>query len=167
MAARQNFAKTTSSSPLPASWMSSTTTPSFVPPATWRTERRVSSMNMVRKNSLRQGDAVTGAVRVPQEGDQGQSAPEVPIPLVRLDTVNGVLSRTPGSVPSSGKLTPLYPNQRLRLETTTERLTTRIIDLIMPIGRGSALIVSPPKSGQTTILQDIANAITRNNPSAI
>src|SRR6185436_19497224 len=61
--------------------------------------------------------------------------------------------------------TPLYPNQRLRLETTTEKLTTRVIDLIMPIGKGQrALIVWPPKAGKTTIMQDIANAITRNNP---
>src|SRR4029077_11467594 len=67
--------------------------------------------------------------------------------------------------PDFSKLTPLYPNQRLRLETTPDRLTTRVIDLIMPIGKGQrALIVSPPKAGKTTVLQDIANAITVNNP---
>ena len=122
------------------------------------------SMNMVRKNGLRRGDAVTGAVRVPKEGDQGNQRQKFN-PLVRLDTVNGGPVEDARKRPEFGKLTPLYPNQRLRLETTTERLTTRIIDLIMPIGKGQrALIVSPPKAGKTTILQDIANAITRNNP---
>src|SRR5699024_4898816 len=76
-----------------------------------------------------------------------------------------VLFRSAKKRPEFGKLTPLYPNQRLRLETATEKLTTRVIDLIMPIGKGQrALIVSPPKAGKTTIMQDIANAITRNNP---
>lgn len=122
------------------------------------------SMNMVRKNGLRRGDAVTGAVRVPREGEQ-QNQRQKFNPLVRLDSVNGGPVEDAKNRPEFGKLTPLYPNQRLRLETTTEKLTTRVIDLIMPIGKGQrALIVSPPKAGKTTILQDIANAITRNNP---
>ncbi len=122
------------------------------------------SMNMVRKNGLRRGDAVTGAVRVPREGEQ-QNQRQKFNPLVRLDTVNGGPVEAAKNRPEFGKLTPLYPNQRLRLETTPEKLTTRVIDLIMPIGKGQrALIVSPPKAGKTTIMQDIANAITKNNP---
>ncbi|GFG67406.1 transcription termination factor Rho [Mycobacterium kubicae] len=124
------------------------------------------SMNMVRKNGLRRGDAVTGAVRVPREGETGDKNPRQKFnPLVRLDSINGGSIEDAKKRPEFGKLTPLYPNQRLRLETTPDRLTTRVIDLIMPIGKGQrALIVSPPKAGKTTILQDIANAITRNNP---
>ena len=122
------------------------------------------SMNMVRKNGLRRGDAVTGAVRVPKEGEQPNQRQKFN-PLVRLDSVNGGSVEDAKKRPDFSKLTPLYPNQRLRLETTPDRLTTRVIDLIMPIGKGQrALIVSPPKAGKTTILQDIANAITRNNP---
>ncbi|WP_424755252.1 transcription termination factor Rho [Mycobacterium sp.] len=122
------------------------------------------SMNMVRKNGLRRGDAVTGAVRVPKDGEQPNQRQKFN-PLVRLDTVNGWPVEDVRKRPDFSKLTPLYPNQRLRLETTGDRLTTRIIDLIMPIGKGQrALIVSPPKAGKTTILQDIANAITVNNP---
>ncbi|WP_099024806.1 transcription termination factor Rho [Mycolicibacterium palauense] len=122
------------------------------------------SMNMVRKNGLRRGDAVTGAVRVPKEGEQNNQRQKFN-PLVRLDSVNGGPVEDAKKRPEFGKLTPLYPNQRLRLETAAEKLTTRVIDLIMPIGKGQrALIVSPPKAGKTTIMQDIANAITRNNP---
>ena len=122
------------------------------------------SMNMVRKNGLRRGDALTGAVRVPRDGDQPNQRQKFN-PLVRLDSVNGGPVEEARNRPEFGKLTPLYPNQRLRLETTSEQLTTRVIDLIMPIGKGQrALIVSPPKAGKTTILQSIANAITKNNP---
>ncbi|BBX72616.1 transcription termination factor Rho [Mycobacterium shinjukuense] len=122
------------------------------------------SMNMVRKNGLRRGDAVTGAVRVPREGEQLNQRQKFN-PLVRLDSINGGSVEDAKKRPEFGKLTPLYPNKRLRLETTPERLTTRVIDLIMPIGKGQrALIVSPPKAGKTTILKDIANAITKNNP---
>ncbi|CPR09948.1 hypothetical protein BN971_01674 [Mycobacterium bohemicum DSM 44277] len=122
------------------------------------------SMNMVRKNGLRRGDAVTGAVRVPRDGEQPNQRQKFN-PLVRLDSVNGGPVEDAKKRPEFSKLTPLYPNQRLRLETTPDRLTTRVIDLIMPIGKGQrALIVSPPKAGKTTILQDIANAITKNNP---
>ncbi|BBU21834.1 transcription termination factor Rho [Mycobacterium xenopi] len=122
------------------------------------------SMNMVRKNGLRRGDAITGAVRVPREGEQPNQRQKFN-PLVRLDSVNGGPVEDAKKRPDFGKLTPLYPNQRLRLETSTEKLTTRVIDLVMPIGKGQrALIVSPPKAGKTTILKDIANAITKNNP---
>ncbi|MCF8570623.1 transcription termination factor Rho [Gordonia sp. HY002] len=126
------------------------------------------SMNLVRRNGLRRGDAITGAVKVPREGEgqggQGNQRQKFN-PLVRLDTVNGSDVEAARKRPDFNKLTPLYPNQRLRLETTPDRLSTRVIDLIMPIGKGQrALIVSPPKAGKTTILQDIANAISTNNP---
>ncbi|WP_254900715.1 transcription termination factor Rho [Rhodococcus sp. 1168] len=122
------------------------------------------SMNLVRKNGLRRGDAVTGAVRVAREGEQSGQRQKFN-PLVRLDTVNGGDVEAARKRPEFGKLTPLYPNQRLRLETTPNILTTRIIDLVMPIGKGQrALIVSPPKAGKTSVLQAIANAISVNNP---
>jgi transcription termination factor Rho len=122
------------------------------------------SMNMVRKNGLRRGDAVTGAVRVPKDGEQPNQRQKFN-PLVRLDTINGGPVEDARKRPDFTKMTPLYPNQRLRLETTPDQLTTRVIDLIMPIGKGQrALIVSPPKAGKTMILQAIANAITKNNP---
>jgi transcription termination factor Rho len=122
------------------------------------------SMNLVRKNGLRRGDAITGAVRVAREGEQSNQRQKFN-PLVRLDTVNGGDVESARKRPEFGKLTPLYPNQRLRLETTPNILTTRIIDLVMPIGKGQrALIVSPPKAGKTSVLQAIANAISVNNP---
>ncbi|MBJ8348198.1 transcription termination factor Rho [Antrihabitans sp. YC2-6] len=122
------------------------------------------SMNLVRKNGLRRGDAITGAVRAAREGEQNNQRQKFD-PLVRLDTVNGGEVDAAKRRPEFQKLTPLYPNQRLRLETQQNKLTTRVIDLIMPIGKGQrALIVSPPKAGKTTIMQDIANAIAINNP---
>ncbi|WP_433762460.1 transcription termination factor Rho [Nocardia sp. CA-135398] len=122
------------------------------------------SMNLVRKNGLRRGDAITGAVRAPRDGEQSNQRQKFD-PLVRLDTVNGGEVDAARRRPEFAKLTPLYPNQRLRLETQPNKLTTRVIDLIMPIGKGQrALIVSPPKAGKTTIMQDIANAIAINNP---
>ncbi|MEV6273616.1 transcription termination factor Rho [Nocardia sp. NPDC051832] len=122
------------------------------------------SMNLVRKNGLRRGDAITGAVRAPRDGEQSNQRQKFD-PLVRLDTVNGGEVDAAKRRPEFSKLTPLYPNQRLRLETQPNKLTTRVIDLIMPIGKGQrALIVSPPKAGKTTIMQDIANAIAINNP---
>ncbi|MGO4614544.1 transcription termination factor Rho [Nocardia sp. 2YAB30] len=122
------------------------------------------SMNLVRKNGLRRGDAITGAVRAPRDGEQSNQRQKFD-PLVRLDTVNGGDVEAARRRPDFSKLTPLYPNERLRLETQQNKLTTRVIDLIMPIGKGQrALIVSPPKAGKTTIMQDIANAIATNNP---
>ncbi|MDV6011775.1 transcription termination factor Rho [Haloechinothrix sp. LS1_15] len=119
------------------------------------------SLSLVRKYGLRKGDAITGVVRQPREGEQQRQKFN---PLVRVDTINGL---EPDNLkrPEFTKLTPLYPNERLRLETEPTKLTTRVIDLVMPVGKGQrALIVSPPKAGKTTILQDIANAITTNNP---
>ena len=123
--------------------------------------------NLVRRLGLRSGDAMTGQVKVggaTHSHGNGRNRRKYN-QLVRVDTVNGLEPEQATSRPQFSKLTPLYPNQRLRLETTPNVLTTRVIDLIMPIGKGQrALIVSPPKAGKTTILQNIANAIATNNP---
>ncbi|QYN40809.1 transcription termination factor Rho [Pseudonocardia sp. DSM 110487] len=120
------------------------------------------SLSMVRKYGLRRGDAITGAVREAREGEQSRQKFN---PLVRVDSINGQDPETSKQRPEFTKLTPLYPNERLRLETEPHKLTTRVIDLVMPVGKGQrALIVSPPKAGKTTIMQNIANAITTNNP---
>jgi transcription termination factor Rho len=123
------------------------------------------SMSQVRKYGLRRGDAVTGAVRAPREGEQRRDKYN---PLVRLDAINGMDPEESKRRPEFYKLTPLYPQDRLRLETEPNVFTTRIIDLIAPIGKGQrALIVSPPKAGKTMVLQAIANGITTNNPEAL
>ena len=120
------------------------------------------SLSMVRRYGLRRGDNVSGAVRQPRDGEQQRQKFN---PLVRVDTINGLDPDQAKNRPEFTKLTPLYPNDRLRLETESSKLTTRVIDLVMPIGKGQrALIVSPPKAGKTMILQAIANAITTNNP---
>jgi transcription termination factor Rho len=119
------------------------------------------SLAMVRRNGLRKGDAVTGAVRQPREGEKQQKFNA----LVRVDTVNGADTETAQHRPEFAKLTPLYPQDRLRLETEPGIASTRVIDLVAPIGKGQrGLIVSPSKAGKTLILQAIANAITTNNP---
>ncbi|SEO91381.1 transcription termination factor Rho [Trujillonella endophytica] len=119
------------------------------------------SLSQVRRYGLRRGDAITGAVRQPREGERKDKYNA----LVRLDTVNGLDPEQARQRPEFTKLTPLYPQERLRLETEPQQLTTRVIDLVMPIGKGQrALIVSPPKAGKTMVLQAIANAITTNNP---
>jgi transcription termination factor Rho len=120
------------------------------------------SLSLVRKHGLRRGDAITGAVRQPREGEQQRQKFN---PLVRVDSINGLEADAAKGRPEFTKLTPLYPNERLRLETEPHLLTPRVIDLVMPIGKGQrALIVSPPKAGKTMVLQSIANAITVNNP---
>ena len=119
------------------------------------------SLQQVRKYGLRRGDAVTGAVRQQREGERKDKFNN----LVRLDSINGLDPAEAFNRPDFTKLTPLYPQDRLRLETEPGILTTRVIDLVMPIGKGQrALIVSPPKAGKTMVMQAIANAITTNNP---
>ena len=122
------------------------------------------SLGQVKKSGLRKGDAVTGAVRAPHEGEQ-QNQRQKFNALVRLDTVNGMTPEQAKARVEFSKLTPLYPQERLRLETEPGILTTRIIDLVAPIGKGQrGLIVSPAKAGKTLIMQAMANAITTNNP---
>jgi transcription termination factor Rho len=119
------------------------------------------SLSQVRKHGLRKGDVIEGAVRQPREGERREKFNA----LVRLDKVNGLDPEQSATRPDFSKLVPLYPQQRLRLETDPTNMVTRIIDLICPIGKGQrGLIVSPPKAGKTMILQAIANAITKNNP---
>jgi transcription termination factor Rho len=123
-------------------------------------------LGIVKKGGLRKGDAVTGAVRALREGEQIPARQKFNA-LVRLDTINGLTPEQCRDRVDFGKLTPLYPQERLRLETEPNILSTRLIDLIAPIGKGQrGLIVSPAKAGKTLILQAIANAITTNNPEA-
>ncbi|GAA0468371.1 hypothetical protein Ade02nite_79270 [Paractinoplanes deccanensis] len=106
----------------------------------------------VRRHGLRRGDRVTGTTR--RVGQKPAT--------LQVETVNG---RPPSRRADFYEMTSLYPQERLRLETEPQLLTTRVIDLVMPIGKGQrALIVAPPKAGKTIVLQQIANAITRNNP---
>jgi transcription termination factor Rho len=121
------------------------------------------SLGQVKKYGLRKGDAVVGAIRQPREGE-GQGRQKFNA-LVRVDSVNGLDQAASAERVEFGKLTPLYPQTRLRLETEANKLSTRIIDLVAPIGKGQrGLIVSPPKAGKTLVLQAIANAIATNNP---
>jgi transcription termination factor Rho len=123
------------------------------------------SLSLVRKHGLRKGDAIIGQVRQQQPVEGGGDRREKFNPLVRIDSVNGADPETARNRVEFGKLTPLYPQDRLRLETTPGNLTTRVIDLVAPIGKGQrGLIVSPPKAGKTMVLQSIANAIVTNNP---
>jgi transcription termination factor Rho len=119
------------------------------------------SLSQVRRHGLRKGDVIEGAVRQPREGERREKFNA----LVRLDKVNGLDPEGSRARPEFAKLVPLYPQDRLRLETDPGILTSRIIDLVAPIGKGQrGLIVSPSKAGKTMILQAIANAITKNNP---
>ena len=119
------------------------------------------SLQQVRKYALRKGDVISGSVREPKEGERREKFNA----LVRVETVNSVEPENAKERVEFSKLVPLYPQERLRLETEPNVLTTRIIDLISPIGKGQrGLIVSPPKAGKTMVLQAIANAITTNNP---
>jgi transcription termination factor Rho len=121
------------------------------------------SLGQVKKYGLRKGDAVVGAIRQPREGE-GQGRQKFNA-LVRVDTVNGLDQDASAERVEFSKLTPLYPQTRLRLETEASKLSTRIIDLVAPIGKGQrGLIVAPPKAGKTLILQAIANSIAVNNP---
>ncbi len=119
------------------------------------------SLQQIRRYGLRKGDVITGQVRQPREGERKEKFNA----LIRLDTVNGLEPEAARDRVDFAKLVPLYPQERLRLETEPNILTTRVIDLVSPIGKGQrGLIVSPPKAGKTMVLQAIANAITTNNP---
>ncbi|MFJ2550361.1 transcription termination factor Rho [Microbacterium sp. NPDC087591] len=121
------------------------------------------SLGQVKKYNLRKGDAIVGAIKQPREGEQpGRQKYNA---LVKVDSINGLSIDDAATRVEFGKLTPLYPQERLRLETAPEKLTQRIIDLVAPIGKGQrGLIVAPPKAGKTIVLQQIANAIAQNNP---
>ncbi|CAH0200674.1 Transcription termination factor Rho [Microbacterium oxydans] len=121
------------------------------------------SLGQVKKYNLRKGDAIVGSIKQPRENEQqGRQKYNA---LVKVDSINGLSIDDAATRVEFGKLTPLYPQERLRLETAPEKLTQRIIDLVAPIGKGQrGLIVAPPKAGKTIVLQQIANAIAQNNP---
>ncbi|MCC4249171.1 MULTISPECIES: transcription termination factor Rho [Microbacterium] len=121
------------------------------------------SLGQVKKYNLRKGDAVVGSIKQPREGEQ--SSRQKYNALVKVDSINGLSVEDAAARVEFGKLTPLYPQERLRMETAPEKLTQRLIDLVAPVGKGQrGLIVAPPKAGKTIVLQQIANAIAHNNP---
>lgn len=116
------------------------------------------SQSQIRRFGLRTGDRVSGQVRPPKDNEKFFS-------LLRVEAVNGVDPETARRRPNFDKLTPIFPLEQIHLETTPNILSTRILDLVAPIGRGQrGLIVSPPKAGKTLLLKAIANGITSNNP---
>jgi transcription termination factor Rho len=116
------------------------------------------SMSVVRRNELRRGDLIIGQVRPPRDNEKYPA-------LQRLDLINGKTADENKGRPRFADLTPVYPDERLRMEHGAQFLTARTIDLVAPIGKGQrGLIVSPPKAGKTTVLKDIAAAISANNP---
>ena len=116
------------------------------------------SQSQIRRFGLRTGDQMSGRVRPPKDGERYFG-------LVRVEQVNGVKPDAARNRPKFETLTPIFPIERLQLETTPRNLSTRLIDLLAPIGRGQrGLIVSPPKAGKTSILKDIAAGITANHP---
>ena len=122
------------------------------------------SMGQVKKYGLRKGDAVHGSIRTPREGDRRNQRQKF-VPLQSIDSINGMTVEAAQNRPQFNKLTPLYPQERLKQETAPGKLTGRLIDIVAPIGKGQrGLIVSPPKAGKTITLQNIANAIATKNP---
>jgi len=114
------------------------------------------SQSQIRRFGLRTGDMVIGHVRPPKDTEKYYG-------LLRVEAVNGMDPEVAKKRPEFEKLTPIFPNRQLKLETDRHNLTTRLIDLLAPIGRGQrGLIVSPPKAGKTTVLKQIANGITAN-----
>ena len=125
------------------------------------------SAAQLRQYGLRSGDLVTGAAQPAADDDAPRTSRREKKyrPMARVDTVNGLDPRETKQRPDFYSLTPLHPRQLLRMETEPSVLLTRVIDLVVPIGKGQrALVVSPPKAGKTTVLQAIAHAITENHP---
>ena len=120
------------------------------------------TLGNVRRWGLRGGDAVAGAVRLPREGERQRQKYNA---LVRVDSVNGMTIEQAQARREFGKLTPVYPSEQLRMETSPKAYTPRVIDLVAPVGKGQrGLIVSPPKAGKTMVIQQMAKAIELNNP---
>ncbi|RBP97692.1 transcription termination factor Rho [Bifidobacterium aemilianum] len=122
------------------------------------------SMGQIKRYSLRKGDAVQGYTRPPREGDRRNQRQKF-VPLHSIETINGMSVEEAAGRQHFSKLTPLYPQERLSQESAPNNITGRLIDIVSPIGKGQrGLIVSPPKAGKTITLQNIANAISTNNP---
>jgi transcription termination factor Rho len=118
-------------------------------------------LSMIRRTGLRRGDEIEGAVKLPRDSEKYAA-------LVRVDRVNGMEPEVARQRKDFKDLTPLYPNERLRLEHTPTEISTRVMDIMSPIGKGQrGLIVSPPKAGKTTLMKQIANAISANNPEVV
>jgi transcription termination factor Rho len=118
------------------------------------------SQSQIRRFGLRTGDMVVGQVRPPKESEKYFS-------LLRVEAVNGMDPEAAKKRPVFESLTPIFPNERFVLETSPHKLTTRLLSMVAPIGKGQrGLIVSPPKAGKTTVLKRIANGITANHPEA-
>ncbi|WP_423243715.1 transcription termination factor Rho [Clostridium niameyense] len=117
------------------------------------------SPSQIRKFNLRTGDAVQGKVRIPKEGEKFKA-------LIYVEKVNGENpERAIGRKPFES-LVPIYPNERIKLEYNSQNLSTRLMDIICPIGKGQrGIIVAPPKAGKTTLLKKIAQSISKNTPS--
>ena len=114
------------------------------------------SQSQIRRFVLRTGDIVSGQVRAPKDGEKYHS-------LLRVETVNNMDPEATRERPLFEHKTPIFPNKLINLETTQNNLSTRLLNLIAPIGRGQrGLIVSPPKAGKTMLLKHIANGITAN-----
>jgi transcription termination factor Rho len=119
------------------------------------------SLSMVRKYHLRRGDAVVGQVRQPREGERREKFN----PMVRIDSVNGTEAEGAKERPEFSDAVPVHPHQRLRLATDDANLTGKVIDIASPVGKGQrGLILTPPRTGATSLLQSIAQAVTTNNP---
>ncbi len=119
------------------------------------------SPSQIKKFGLRKGDMVAGFVRPPKDGERFMA-------LLQVKRINGVDAELLKDRPLFDNLTPLHPDKRYNLETTREEVTTRLMDLICPIGKGQrGLIVAPPKTGKTVILQKLANAIAKNQPNTV
>ncbi|MCA9302273.1 transcription termination factor Rho [Candidatus Nomurabacteria bacterium] len=119
------------------------------------------SLSQIKRFSLRMGDLVEGYARAPKEGERYLS-------LLQIEKVDGLDPSEAKKRPRFSKLTPIFPDEWMKLETAPEILSTRIIDLVSPIGKGQrAMLVAPPKAGKTWLLQDIANGITKNHPEVV
>ncbi|HZM91534.1 MAG TPA: transcription termination factor Rho [Blastocatellia bacterium] len=116
------------------------------------------SPSQIRKFDLRTGDTISGQIRPPKEGERYFA-------LIKVEAINFEPPEMARDRVFFDNLTPLYPNEKLRLETDPENLAARVLDLMTPIGKGQrALIVAPPRTGKTMLLQNVANSITRNHP---
>ncbi len=119
------------------------------------------SGSQIQKFSLRTGDEVSGPARLPKDKEKYLS-------LLRVDTVYGKPAAEAAKRPNFRKLTPIFPNKQIKLETEQDVIATRMIDLLSPIGFGQrSMVVSPPKAGKTWLLKDVANGIAKNHPEAM